>query len=155
MNGGIVVSLKHSSFVTRLRSSRQKNKTGDSPSLERGRPRPRKSGNGIPKDENKVPGVTACRGWTDHGPTTAGSSRPRLLCRRLRPAEYATPTRGRRGLSIGRPWPRHREVKSTPPTLSWGQSPSNSGLDDLKRLRCTFAQMLRCRGQSRPRSGVD
>ena len=23
------------------------------------------------------------------------------------------------------------------------------------KLRCTFAQMLRCRGQSRPRSGVD
>ena len=29
------------------------------------------------------------------------------------------------------------------------------GLDDSKKLRCTFAQMLRCRGQSRPRNGVD
>ena len=25
------------------------------------------------------------------------------------------------------------------------------GLDRSKKLRCTFAQMLRCRGQSKPR----
>ena len=29
------------------------------------------------------------------------------------------------------------------------------GLDQSKKLRCTFAQMLRCRGQSRSLSGVD